>query len=208
MKIKNMIKTNAIHKYRKSLAVMLASLLLASSLPVSGGTILGSTSATMAVAAQFDLGSPLPFPFNGALSSSASAFPTMAAAQGSNFIYVISSLQSLGNVCLPGGVCKGPFAEYKFNLPSNTVGRGQVMLQASHVNVGCNTFTINGTQINVLINRNGSGELHVEMNDIPSGVLKPGENTLFIQSRSSSCTVTGDIDDFRITNVAVTYQIQ
>jgi hypothetical protein len=50
MKIKNMIKTNAMRKYRKSLAVMLASLLVASSLPVSGGMTLAAQDVTAKLA--------------------------------------------------------------------------------------------------------------------------------------------------------------
>jgi hypothetical protein len=204
-----MIKTNAMRKYRKVLSITLASLLLATSFPVNGGTSSAkSAPETLAAAAQFDFGSSLPFPFNGALPASAAIVGKAAAAQGSNFVYVISSFQSFGNECLPG-VCKGPFAEYTFTLPNNaTTGSGHIMLQASHVDVDCNTFTINGRQISVLNDRNGSTSAQVEMNDIPSGVLKPGVNKLFIQARSQSCTVTGQIDDFRVSNVVVFYRTQ
>jgi hypothetical protein len=82
------------------------------------------------------------------------------------------------------------------------------MLQASHVDVSCNTFTINGRQISVLNDRNGSTSAQVEMNDIPSGVLRPGANTLIIQARDVNCNVTGQIDDFRVSNVVIFYRTQ
>jgi hypothetical protein len=205
-----MIKTNATRKYRKVLSITLASLLLATSFPVNGGTSLAkSAPETLAAAAQFDIGSSLPFPFNGALPAPASAFPTMAAAQGSNFVYVISSFHAFGNECIPSSTCNGPFREYTFNLPPNaTTGSGHIMLQASHVDVDCNTFTINGRQISVLNDRNGSTSAQVEMNDIPSGVLRPGANRLFIQARDVNCSVNGQLDDFRVSNVVIFYRTQ
>jgi hypothetical protein len=50
MKIKNMIKTNTMRKYRKSLSIALATLLLAASFPVNGGTALAAQDITAKLA--------------------------------------------------------------------------------------------------------------------------------------------------------------
>lgn len=157
-------------KYRKSLSITLASLLLASSFPINGGTAL-------------------------------------AAAQGSNFVYVISSLNSFGDVS-SGGIFRGEQFTFEFTLPSNVSGRGHVQLQVRGLNTNCNRFEINGTQVNVLIDQSNRGGLEVQMNDTGPGVLKPGLNRLLIRSLNSGCTVGGDLDEFILTNIVVFYQTQ
>jgi hypothetical protein len=171
MKIKVMLKTNATRKYRKSFSIMLATLLLASSFPVNGGT---------------------------ALATSVPATP--AAAAGSDFVYVTSSFVSFSD--------SSPERTFHFTLPNNVTGRGHIMVQAKGVDFDCNRFEINGSQVNVLVDRDGSNELHTEYNDISSGVLHGGDNTLFIQARNESCGLGGNLDNFAITNIVIFYRTQ
>jgi hypothetical protein len=125
---------------------------------------------------------------------------TSAAAAGSDFVYVTSSFATFNE--------STPERTFNFTLPNNVTGRGHIMVQAKRVDFGCHRFEINGTQVNVLVDRDGSGDLHTEYNDISSGVLRPGNNTLFIQTRNESCGLGGNLDDFSITNVVIFYRTQ
>lgn len=80
------------------------------------------------------------------------------------------------------------------------------MVQAKGVDFGCHRFEINGTQVNVLVDRDGSNVLQAEYNDISSGVLRGGSNTLFIQTRNESCGLGGNLDNFSITNIVIFYR--
>jgi hypothetical protein len=178
MKIKNMIKTNTMRKYRKSLSVMLASLLLASSLPVSGGTTLASTSAALAAAA------------------------------GSDFVYIIRAQQSFGDVAT-GGTFQGEDQTYTFTLPSNLApGTAHVMAHGKGFSNNCNRFEVNGTNLGIFAIRSNPNEFFVEMGDVPSGILRPGTNTLTIRALNANCTVGGDLDEFVISNVIFFYHVQ
>lgn len=176
-----MVKANATRKYRKSLSIMLASLLLASSFPVKGGT---------------------------SLATSPSMTSATAAGTGLYFVYAVSSLNSIGDEDTEGGVFRGPEWTIPFDIPENITltGRAHIMIQARGVDVSCNRVELNGTQINVLVNRNGSSELHADYNDVPSGTLKAGRNFLRFASRSEACNTVGNLDDFAITNVVIFYQ--
>jgi hypothetical protein len=180
MKIKNMIKTNMMRRYRKSLFVMTATLLLA-----------------------------LPFPGNGGASLTTSAPATLAAAPASDFTLVITSNHSFGDVS-SGGTFQGEDQSYPFTLPSNLgSGRMLVMLTARGVGNNCNRFEVNGTQINgILVNRDNSNEQHTELFDVPPNVLKPGANTLYIRAVNSSCTAGGNLDEFVLNNVVFLYHVQ
>jgi hypothetical protein len=197
-----MIKINAMRKYHKILSITMTSLLLAATIPVNGGTSLAkSAPAAFGAAEQFNLSSPLPlpFPFNKALSASASAFPAMAAAAASDFVYVTSSFTSFND--------DNPERTFPaFTLPTTYVSRrAHIMVQAKGVDFTCNRFEINGKQVNVLVDRDNSNVLYTEYNDIASGTLRAGSNTLFVQTRNESCGLGGNLDDFAITNVVIFY---
>jgi hypothetical protein len=169
VKIQNIVRTIATRKYRRSLAMTLALLMLASFVPVKGGTSLATPTSM-----------------------------TSAAAAGSDFVYVLSSFVTFND--------DNPERTFHFTLPSNVTGRGHIMVQAKGVDFSCNRFEINGTQVNVLVDRDGSGEVDAEYNDISSGVLHGGDNTLFIQTRNESCGLGGNLDDFSITNIVIFYK--
>jgi hypothetical protein len=208
-----MITTNAMRKYRKILSITLASLLLAATFPVNGGTSLAkSAPATLGAPAQFNLSSPLPlpFPFNGALLASASAFPAMAAANGSDFSYLIRTCQTFGSVD-PGGSCafRGRELFLNFTLPTNlNPGTAHLMLNASGIGSNCNRFEINGTQIGILLDRNNLAQQVTEISDVPAGVLRVGNNTLRITSlNETNCTDTPTRDAFLINHVVLFWHL-
>ena len=213
MKIHNTIKTS-MRKHCKGLSITLATLLLASSFPVNGGTSLAkSAPATFAAAKQFNFGSPLPlpFPFNKALSASASTFPTVAAAAGSNFRYLINSPRGgdsfgdePGSV---GGTYKGTAFTYEFPLPGvDPAQKAVVILSSRSVSVSCNTFEINGVQIGAALrDHNDSTVWETETAQIPGGVLKATDNKLRIGAMSASCNTSGNLDDFIVANLVIHY---
>jgi hypothetical protein len=205
-----MVNLNAMRKYHKILSITLASLLLAASFPVNGGTSLAkSAPETLADLAQSNLSSPLPFPFNGALS--ASAFPTMAAAAGSDFLVLITTANGgeafgdeQGNV--PGRF-RGLFAEYDFDLPNVDPRQTHfVMLQSFSVDNPCNRFEINGLQIPVLRDHGGLRLWTTELMRIPINTLKPTDNKLRITSLNENCATGGNENDFAVSNVVIQYR--
>jgi hypothetical protein len=137
-------------------------------------------------------------PVKGGTSLATSPSLTSAAPAGSDFVYVTTAFVSFSD--------QNPERTFTFTLPDNLTGRGHIMVQAKGVDVSCNRFEINGSQVNVLVNRNGSTELHTDYQDILSGVLRGGTNTLFIQSRNESCGLGGNLDDFDIANIAIFYR--
>jgi hypothetical protein len=139
-------------------------------------------------------------PVKGGTSLAAPTSVRSAAAAGGGFVYVTSSFISFGD--------SNPEDVIPFTLPEGLTGRGHVMVQARGVSTGCNIFEINGDQVNVLINRRDSDEVHTEYNDISSDTLRSGANTLRIRARTGNCTLTGDLDDFSLTNIVVFYQTQ
>lgn len=133
----------------------------------------------------------------------ASSFPVKggaasAAAAGSDFVYVSSSFTTFSD--------STPEKTFTFTLPSNVTGRGHIMVQAKGVDFGCHRFEVNGAQVNVLRDRDGSADLHAEYEDISSGVLRAGSNTLFIQTRNETCGLGGNLDNFSITNIVIFYR--
>ncbi len=139
-------------------------------------------------------------PVKGGTSLATSSSLTSAAPAGSDFVYVTTlNIVSFSD--------QNPERTFTFTLPANlTTGLGHIMVQARGVDHSCNRFEINGNQVNVLVNRSGNNERHTDHQDILSGVLRPGTNTLFIQSRNESCGLGGNLDDFDIGNIVIFYK--
>ena len=183
MKIKDMIKTNGMRKYRSSFFVMMASLLLA-----------------------------LPFPVNGGAALAKPTSASLAAAAGSGFIYIIGSASggdSFGDE--PGSVggnYRGLQFTYTFNLPGvDPTQPAQVILSSNNVGTRCNRFEINGVQIDTVLRDHGDSSVwETEQGRIlPSVQLKETGNTLRIAALNEACTTGGNEDDFVIANVVIHY---
>lgn len=183
MKIHNMIKTK-MRKYHKILSIALASLLLASSFPVNGGTSLAkSTSAILAAGSDF-------------------VYVVGSGSGGDHFGDESGSM---------GGVFRGPERTYNFTLPGvNPSQDGQVILSTFAVDFSCNRFEINGTQIPVFRAHNDERIWEAETFRIPANVLRAGTNAnrLTIRAVNGSCGQGGNLDDFIVANVVVHYHTQ
>ena len=183
MKIQTIIRTLAIRKYRKSFSIALASLLLAATFPVNGGTSLAKSTS-----------SPL------------------AAPAGSTFVTIIGSSgggDSFGDE--PGsvpGTYRGLQFTYTFNLPGvDPTKHAQVILSTHNLSSNCNRFEINGVQVpNALRDHGDEGEFKTDQSRILSSVgLKETGNTLRIAALNTSCTTGGNEDDFGVANVVIHY---
>jgi hypothetical protein len=171
-------------KYRKVLSITLASMLLAASFPVNGGTSLAKpTSATLAA--------------------------------GSDFVYVFGSGgggDHFGDESgsMPG-VFRGSERTYTFTLPGvDPSEEGQVILSTFAVDVTCNRFEINGTQIPVFRNHNDERVWETDTFRIPTNLLRAGANAnrLTIRALNTSCNNGGNLDDFVVANIVVHYKTQ
>jgi hypothetical protein len=183
MKIKEIVKTSKMRKYRNGLFVMMASALLA-----------------------------LPFPVNGGSSLTAPTSASLAAAAGSGLVYIIGSGSGgdafgdePGSV---GGNYRGLQFTYTFDLPGvDATKDAQVILSSKSLAVGCNRFEINGVHIDtVLRDHNDSAVWETEQGRIlPSVRLRETGNTLRIAARNTDCTTGGNEDDFVVANVVIHY---
>jgi hypothetical protein len=222
MKIKNMIKTNTMPKYRKGLFVVMASLLLALPFPVNGGSSLTMpTSASLAAAAGFDFGSEtlasqlfgLPFPFNRGLSFAPSTSPTLAAAEQSQFAILISSASggdSFGSnpESMPGIYRGLQFTYPAFDLPGALPRNGVIVLSSFNVGNSCNRFELNGVQIPVFRDHNNSNVWETEVFRVTTNVIKPTGNILRIAAVNDNCTESGVRDNFAVSNAILYYKTQ
>ncbi len=108
---------------------------------------------------------------------------------------------------LPGEYV-GPSKEFSFGCPRvDGTQPGILLFQASHVSNDRNVLTVNGVAVAGDLPRTAGDEAWAgQVMLIRSGVLKPVNNILRIESRNSSGGTSGDIDDFVIDNVSVFYQ--
>lgn len=121
---------------------------------------------------------------------------------------VLEVRQHFGNEpgSLPGEFV-GRSKTFAFACPRVDAARpGILLFQASDVSHDRNLLTINGHAVAGDVPRTAGGAAWAgQLLLIPPGVLRPADNTLHIESRNSSGTTSGDIDDFVIDNVTVLY---
>jgi hypothetical protein len=116
--------------------------------------------------------------------------------------------QHFGNEAnsLPGEFV-GRTKEFSFGCPRvDGTGPAILLFQASDVSNERNLLTINGQAVAGDVPRTaGSAAWAGQVLLIRPGVLKPARNILKVESRNSSGTTGGDIDDFVLDNVTVLY---
>ncbi len=182
MKIKNTIKTLAMGKYRNIFSVLLASLLLASSLSVNGGKTIATASST-----------------------------ALAAAAGANFVVLIGSGSGGDSFGDEPGSVGGNYRGIEFTYPLfnlsgvDTTKSALVTLASKNVSSSCNRFEINDVQVPVFRDHNDSNVWETEIFRIPAGVLKATGNKLRIKTLNESCGTSGNLDDFIVSNVVIHY---
>lgn len=108
---------------------------------------------------------------------------------------------------LPGEFV-GQVKEFRFACPRVDVTRpGVLLFQANDVSNERNQLAINGHALAGDVPRTAGGAAWAgQVLLIRPGVLRPAGNILKIESRNSSGTTSGDIDDFVIDNVIVLYE--
>jgi hypothetical protein len=132
------------------------------------------------------------------------------AAVSSNFVFIVSSPQHLGDQpgLFPGTTFRGADQDFIFDAPGvNPFRRAVLVLEARAVQHP-NVFQINGVTISGALQPRpeaNDAQTFTEIADVPPGVLRANGNVLRVIARNINGQAGGALDDFVIDNVVLHY---
>lgn len=132
------------------------------------------------------------------------------AAVSSNFVFIVSTPQHIGDQqgLFPGTTFRGVDHDFTFNVSGINPNRRAVLMLEARAVQHPNVFQINGVNISGALQprpETNDAQTFTEIADVPPGVLKPTGNVLRVIARNINGQAGGALDDFVIDNVVLHY---